>query len=126
MGTNPTTPDENLPPRTQRDHMHERQRIRKQTSFALRLMGELGAWISTPIIVLSWIGRQVDVLLGTKPKLLALSFLLAFVVSTVGLCLRALDFGEEYEQLTDGPPRETGDPGGPGIRGGPPGIGRVS
>lgn len=88
-------------------------------------MGEIGGWIAAPVLVLAWLGRKADLLLETKPKVLALSILLSFVVSTVGLCLRAADYGEQYEQLTDGPPKEIGDPGGRAARGGPPDAGGI-
>lgn len=104
--------------------MKDRHGHKRLTAFTLRLMGEIGGWIAAPVLVLAWVGREIDLLLETKPKILALSLLLSFVVSTVGLCLRAADYGEQYEQLTDGPPK-TGDASGHAVRGGPPDAGRT-
>lgn len=104
--------------------MKDRHGHRKLTAFTLRLMGEIGGWIAAPVLVLAWLGKKVDVLLETKPAVLAISLLLSFVVSTVGLCLRAADFGEQYEQLTDGPPKDVTEVAGPPVRGGPPDAGR--
>mgnify|MGYP001610883784 FL=1 len=106
--------------------MADKHGHKRLTIFTLRLMGEIGGLIAAPVIFLTWIGRKADLLLETKPKVLVISILLSFVISTVSLCLRAADYGEQYEQLTDGPPHEIGDPGGPGIRGGPPDDGRFS
>lgn len=105
--------------------MKDRHDHRKLTAFTLRLMGEIGGWIAAPVLVLAWLGRKADLLLETKPKVLALSILLSFVVSTVGLCLRASDYGEQYEQLTDGPPKDAGDPGGRAARRDPPDVGGI-
>ena len=90
--------------------MKDRHGHRKLTAFTLRLMGEIGGWIAAPVLLLGWIGKKIDVLLETGPVILAASLLLSFVVSTVGLCLRAADFGDQYEQLTDGPPDVAGPP----------------
>lgn len=105
--------------------MKDRNGHKRLTAFTLRLMGEIGGMIAAPVLVFAWLGRKVDLLLETKPKVLALSILLSFVVSTVAVCVRAADYGDQYEQLTDGPPKETGDPARRGSHDGPPGGGRA-
>jgi F0F1-type ATP synthase assembly protein I len=100
--------------------MKDRHGHKKLTAFTLRLMGEIGGWIAAPVLVLGWIGKKIDVILETRPAILVASLLLSFVVSTVAVCVRAADFGDQYEQLTDGPPKETGDPVAAGSPPGPP------
>lgn len=104
-----------------RPHMKkDRHGHRKLTAFTLRLMGEIGGLIAAPVVVLSWLGRKADLLLETKPKVLVVSLLLSFVVSTVALCLRASDYGDQYELLTEQPADPAAAPKGDGGRDGPP------
>lgn len=106
-------------------HMKDRHGHKKLTAFTLRLMGEIGGWIAAPVLVLGWIGKKIDVVLETRPAILVASLLLSFVVSTVAVCVRAADFGDQYEQLTDGPPKEPQGTGESGTSGVPPGVGRT-
>lgn len=96
---------------------------RKLTAFTLRLIGDLMASIALPVSFLTWLGKRLDMMLETRPKLLAAGILISFVISTVSVCHKALKYGEEYELLTDKPVdvADTGPPvdGGPS-RGHPP------
>lgn len=77
---------------------------KKLMIFSLRLIGEVLATISMPIIALSWIGRRLDVRMATKrPYLLAVGILVAFLVSSVVLCIKSLKYRQQYELLTEKP-----------------------
>lgn len=101
----------------------DRHGHRRLTAFTLRLLGEIGGIIAAPVVLLTWLARRANVLLEieevAKPKVMAVSLLLAFIVSTVALCIRAADYGEQYEVLTD-KPVDVHPPDGGGGRDGPP------
>ncbi len=85
---------------------------RKLAAFTLRLSGDLFASIALPVSFLTWLGKRLDVLMETRPKILAASILVSFVISTVSVCQKALKYGEEYELLTEKPAdaADTGPP----------------
>lgn len=96
---------------------------RKLVAFTLRLAGDLLASIALPVSFLTWLGKRLDALLETRPKLLAAGILISFVISTVSVCQKALKYGEEYELLTETPidVADTGPPADAGpSRGHPP------
>ncbi|HTM68209.1 MAG TPA: hypothetical protein VL426_02815 [Candidatus Binatia bacterium] len=99
----------------------DRHGHRKLTAFTLRIMGEIGGIIAAPVVLLTWVARRANVIfeLESRPKVMAVSLLLSFVISTVALCIRATDYGEQYEVLTD-KPVDADQPGGGGGRDGPP------
>jgi nicotinamide riboside transporter PnuC len=80
---------------------HEQEK--KLISFTLRLIGEVLATISLPVVMLTWLGRRLDARLGTKPALLAAGILTAFVISSVSMCWKAVKYRERYELLTEKP-----------------------
>lgn len=72
-------------------------------AFTLRLIGEILGFISVPIVALTWIGRRLDVHMESKPYLHVAAILIAFVVSSVTICLKSTDYRAKYELLTDKP-----------------------
>jgi len=100
----------------------DRNGHRKLTAFTLRLMGEIGGIIAAPVVILMWVARRANVIfeLESRPKLMGISILASFVISTVALCIRAADYGERYEQLTELPADPAVPPDGGGGRDGPP------
>ena len=62
-------------------------------------MGEFGALIAVPVVLLSWLGKQLDTAYGTGPWLLIAGFVLAFTFSAAGIVRRAKRYGQEYEAL---------------------------
>lgn len=84
---------------------------KKLMKFTLKMMGDLGATIAAPVGILAWLGKTLDEIVGTKPWVLVGSMFLAFVISTVSLCHKAVGYGEQYELLT-GPPGAHDSPGG--------------
>ena len=101
----------------------DRHGHRKLTAFTLMLMGEIGGIIAAPVVILTWLARRANIILEleevAKPKVMAISLLLSFVISTVALCIRAADYGDKYEVLTD-KPVDAETPDGGGGRDGPP------
>ncbi|HTK04615.1 MAG TPA: hypothetical protein VL500_03460 [Candidatus Eisenbacteria bacterium] len=108
--------------------MKDRHGHRKLTAFTLRIMGEIGGIIAAPVVVLMWIARRANVIfeLESRPKVMAVSILVSFVLSTVALCIRASDYGDQYELLTDKPADPAIPPDGGGGRDGPPSQGPFS
>lgn len=74
---------------------------KKLTSFALRMAGDIGATIAIPVSVLTWLGRRGDIRLGhSKPYLVILAILVSFVISTVIVSKKAVNYGNQYVKLT--------------------------
>ena len=106
--------------------MKDRHGHRKLTAFTLRIMGEMGGIIAAPVVILMWLARRANVIfeLESRPKVMAISILVSFVLSTVALCIRAADYGDQYELLTDKPVDPAVPPDGEGGRDGPPSQGQ--
>ena len=62
----------------------------------LRIVGEFGAIIAVPVVLLSMLGKYLDGKYGTAPWLLIAGFVLAFALSAFTLYRRAKRFRDEY------------------------------
>ncbi len=65
-----------------------------------RIMGEFGATIAVPVVLLAWLGKTLDLAYGTGPWLLIAGFVLAFALSAAAIYRRAKTYGREYEALS--------------------------
>lgn len=72
---------------------------RKYQLLGFRVMGEFGATIAAPIVLLSWLGKKLDLAYGTGPWLLIAGFVLAFAFSACTIYRRSKAYGREYEAL---------------------------
>lgn len=115
-------------PKRTHDHMADKNGHKKLTAFTLRIMGEIGGIIAAPVVILMWLARRANVIfeLESRPRVMAISILASFVISTVALCIRAADYGEQYELLTEQPADPAKPPDGGGARDGPPSQGPFS
>lgn len=85
--------------------------------FALRMTADIAGSIALPVIVLAWAGRRLDLFAGSgKPRFVAIGILMAFILSTVIVCQKAVRYGEKYVEITEeesdgerGPPRSARD-----------------
>lgn len=87
---------------------------RQYVILAFRIIGEFGASIAAPVVILTVIGKRLDAAYGTGPAFLSGGFVLAAVISAAYVVKRAKTFAKEYEALTasakgrgEGPDRET-------------------
>ncbi|HCC22550.1 hypothetical protein A2480_04005 [Candidatus Uhrbacteria bacterium RIFOXYC2_FULL_47_19] len=72
---------------------------RKYIQLGLRIVGEFGAIIAVPIVLLTLLGRYVDARYETSPIFLIAGFVLAAVLSSVSIYRRAKQFGHEYQTI---------------------------
>ncbi len=72
---------------------------RQYLLLGFRIMGEFGAAIAVPVVVLAWLGKRLDQKYGTGPWLLIAGFVLAFALSAAVIYRRAKAYGREYEAL---------------------------
>ncbi|MFH2062617.1 MAG: AtpZ/AtpI family protein [bacterium] len=91
--------------------MSDREQDRKYVILGLRIVGEFGAIIAVPVVLLSLLGKYLDQRYGTAPAFLIAGFLLAAVLSGVSVYRRAREFGREYSQIESKPGQEDGDVG---------------
>lgn len=79
----------------------ESKEQRRLVNFALRMAGDIAATIAVPVSVLTYIGRRADLRLGTtKPYFVVLAIIASFLISTVFVSKKALDYGDKYVKLT--------------------------
>ncbi len=62
-------------------------------------MGEFGASIAIPVVVLAMTGKKLDDMYGTAPYLRIAGFVIAAIITATFINKRSRDFGREYEAL---------------------------
>ncbi|MDO8626380.1 MAG: AtpZ/AtpI family protein [Candidatus Magasanikbacteria bacterium] len=82
-----------LPPRTGGD--------RAYYMFALRIVGDFGASIAVPIVILALLGQWLDNRQGTEPRYLIIGFVLAAILSAKLIYRKAKIYGQEYQKMSD-------------------------
>jgi hypothetical protein len=78
--------------------------------FGLRLIGDFGATIAIPVVVLSWVGRRLDERWGTKPWLVLCSFTLAALLSGYVIYRKARTYEKAFKELDSAPKKTYDDP----------------
>src|SRR6188474_618009 len=66
---------------------------------AFRAVGEFGAAIALPVVLLTLAGKRMDAIYGTAPRYLILSFVLAAALSAAYVAKRTRDLNREYQRL---------------------------
>jgi F0F1-type ATP synthase assembly protein I len=66
----------------------------------LRVVGDFGATLAIPVVVLSWLGKTLDTRWGTKPFLLIAGFLAAAALSAVSIFRKAKRYEKELRALS--------------------------
>ena len=72
---------------------------RKYIQLGLRIVGEFGAIIAVPVVLLTLLGRYADTRYGTAPAFMIVGFVLAALLSGVSIYRRAKQFGREYQAI---------------------------
>lgn len=72
---------------------------RKYWLFALRIVGDFGATIAIPVVVLAYLGKRLDVRYNTPPWLLITGFIVAALVSGIMIYRKAKRYGKEYQEM---------------------------
>src|SRR5690606_15238521 len=72
---------------------------RRYVMLAFRIIGEFGATIALPVVVLALLGKYLDARYGTTPWLRVAGFVLAAFITATIIKKRATYFGKEYEAL---------------------------
>jgi len=72
---------------------------RKYVMLAFRIIGEFGAVIAVPVVVLALLGKHLDERFGTGPWLRAAGFVLAAIITSAIIYRRAKHYGKEYAAL---------------------------
>lgn len=73
----------------------------------LRIVGEFGAIIAVPVVVLSIIGKRMDSAYGTTPMFTIAAFVIAFALSAYSVNRKARRFADEYQAIVDKERKDT-------------------
>ncbi|MEK9152662.1 MAG: AtpZ/AtpI family protein [Patescibacteria group bacterium] len=79
--------------------MDPRNNDRRYFLLAARIIGEFGAIIAAPVVVLALVGMKLDARFGTRPDFLISGFVLAAVITGVSIYRKAKQFGKEYQDI---------------------------
>lgn len=66
----------------------------------LQAVGDFGATIAIPAVLLSWLGKRLDAAWGTRPAFLIAGFALAAALSAYAVWRRAKAYGRKFEELS--------------------------
>lgn len=67
---------------------------------AFRIMGDFGASIAVPVVVLVLLGQWLDAKYQTQPWLMIVGFILAAASSAKIIYTKSKKYGQEYQQMT--------------------------
>ncbi|MEA3249468.1 MAG: AtpZ/AtpI family protein [Patescibacteria group bacterium] len=76
--------------------MSNSDKDRRYINLGLRIVGEFGAIIAVPVVLLAMLGKYLDDRHGTEPWLLIAGFIIAFTLSGLSIYSRAKRFRDEY------------------------------
>jgi ABC-type molybdate transport system permease subunit len=68
--------------------------------FGIRIVGEFGATIAVPVVLLALAGRWLDERFGAQPAFTMAGFALAAIISSVSIYRKAKRYGREFETMT--------------------------
>lgn len=74
-------------------------RDRDYQFLGLRIVGDFGATIAVPVVLLALLGKWLDARWGTRPWLLIAGFALAAAISALSILKKAKRYGREYDAL---------------------------
>lgn len=69
--------------------------------FAIKIIGDFGAAIAVPIVILVLIGQFLDKKYQTGPLYTVLAFVIAALISAKIIHKKAKKYGKEYQSLVD-------------------------
>jgi hypothetical protein len=77
----------------------QKERNRLYYLFALRIVGDFGATIAIPVVILVIIGQKMDVAYHTNFLFTTIGFVVAALISGRIIFRKAKLYGKEYENL---------------------------
>ena len=81
------------------DKKPQKSKSREYYMFAFRIMGDFGASIAIPVVLLVLMGQYLDERYGKSPLFTIIGFVLAALVSAKIIYKKAKIYGEEYKRL---------------------------
>lgn len=72
---------------------------REYQFFALRIVGDFGASIAIPVVILALAGQYLDEKYQTSPWFIIIGFVLAATVSARIIYKKSKQYGKEYQRL---------------------------
>ena len=77
----------------------EKNHDRRAQLLGLRIMGDFGATIAVPVVLLSWFGKRLDMRWQTAPIFLIAGFTLAFIFSAISIYRKAKQYAKLYKEI---------------------------
>jgi len=74
---------------------------RRYAMFGLRIVGDFGASIAIPVVVLVWLAQRLEAKFGHAPYLTITAFVLAAVFSGWSVYRQAKAYAVEYQKLNE-------------------------
>ena len=78
---------------------------RQYLFLASRILGDFGATIAVPVVLLAFAGKAADARFGTRPLLTVAGFLIAATITAVLITRKAEHYGAEYRRIAATEPR---------------------
>lgn len=72
---------------------------RQYIMLGLRIIGEFGAIIAVPIVLLTMLGQKLDAVYGTRPMFLIAGFIISFALSAYMINRKARLFAKDYDSI---------------------------
>jgi F0F1-type ATP synthase assembly protein I len=77
-----------------------KERDRQYALLGARIVGDFGATLAIPVVLLALAGKALDTRFGTRPLFLIAGFALAAVLSGTSVVRKAKRYGKAYEELS--------------------------
>lgn len=74
---------------------------RKYAMFGLRIVGDFGASIAIPVVVLVWLAQRLEIKFGHAPYLTIIAFVVAAAFSGWSVYSKAKTYAVEYQKLNE-------------------------
>ncbi len=72
---------------------------RKYYMFALRIIGDFGATLAVPVVIMAMIGQKMDDKYGTRPLYLILGMAVAAIFTGRMIYKKAKRYGKQFQDL---------------------------
>lgn len=72
---------------------------RQYIMLGLRIIGEFGAIIAVPVVLLTMLGQRLDAVYGTRPIFLIAGFIVSSALSAYMINRKARSFAKDYDSI---------------------------
>lgn len=79
-------------------HKHHRSSL-SPTLLGFQIVTDFGVTIAAPILLLTWIGKKLDLYYQTRPLFLIIGFVLAFLISAIAIYQKAVKYGKMFRKV---------------------------